>query len=58
MAGEMVLDQKHAAEAEPLCFDDIGDEVAITVAVAGGAAARCPRAAEKAELHGRPLASE
>ena len=44
-AGEMVLDEKDAGEAEPLGLDDVIDEVVIGVAVAGRAAA-CARPAE------------
>ena len=52
-AGEMVLDQEHAGEAELFRSDDVPDKFVIAVAVAGRAAAGAG-AAEQSELHAFP----
>ena len=51
VAGEMVLDDEDAVEAQPLGGADIVDVLGIAVAVAARAAARRPRPAEKTEPH-------
>jgi hypothetical protein len=50
-AGEMMLDHEDAMEAELLGLADIGDVVAVALAVAGGPAPRGAGTAEQSEQH-------
>ena len=52
VAGEMMLDQEHVAEAESVGLDHVVDEAVVAEAVFEADRALGARAAEQAELHG------